>query len=110
MKRLFWTVLLLIPLSVAAYDCNITWDANPASENVTHYNVYIDGFKKQDIFGTSTTCNAIGTFSGAHVATVTATNAQGESPESVGAPFSESGPFAPSAPSAPTGLSVIVVP
>lgn len=40
--RLSVFLLLMLPFQVFALP-SITWDANPAGENVTHYNVYCSG-------------------------------------------------------------------
>lgn len=55
----------------------LTWNANPASDNVTSYNIYLDGSKVGNVTGTS--YNFSGLVDGSHTFGVTAVNTSGES-------------------------------
>jgi hypothetical protein len=111
MKRLL--LLLLFPLTALADgpivgpNCLMTWDPNPASDQVTNYNVYCGTSTGQygpptAITGTQAACSQIGiTTVGQYYCVLTAVNSIGESGQSGEAPFILLG-----LPNAPTNIQI----
>ena len=98
MKSLVLSLALMFSSAHAA-EVMVTWDANPAVENVTEYVVYVDDAEASR---TGATLAAVDVAPGAHVFEVSAVNQWGESARSD--PVST-----PPASSAP-GVVVVVVP
>ena len=78
MKKLLCTLMLLCYLVTPAFAASRTavWDANPATDEVIFYTLYMDGVFFMDVYGTSYTFTPE---MGTHETYVTATNADGES-------------------------------
>ena len=98
MKRWLSAILLAMPVMAQGADVTVTWDANPAAENVTEYVVYVDDAEASR---TGATLAAVDVAPGAHVFEVSAVNQWGESARSD--PVST-----PPASSAPVSVSVTV--
>lgn len=97
--KLIALLFCLVPVVAAAYDCDITWDANPPEEQVTQYNIYFNGAPASppSVTTNSTTCAAHGISVGRHSVEVTAVNSFGES--------LSSSPLSFGAPNVPVGVS-----
>ena len=101
MKK-FILLMLFAPYAFAV-DCFITWDANDPSDQVTGYQLYVDGYVL-DLAGDDTDAQCseftppIDPALGRHTARVHAINEWGKSPASVSVPFG--------VPAAPVGLAV----
>lgn len=85
--------------------CTFSWDANPATENVTSYNLYLqkDGLQMPTVSipasATTITCKAAGVqANGSWSANVTAVNAVGESGPSNAVTFTQRLAVKPGAP------------
>ena len=78
MKSLVLSLALMFSSAHAA-EVMVTWDANPAVENVTEYVMYVDD---AEVSRTGTTSAAVDVDPGAHVFEVSAVNQWGESERS----------------------------
>lgn len=102
MKKLSIFFLALATVFMASVACAgtvaLSWNPNAASEQVTGYNIYVDGAKNSTVTTTSATVTVT---NGAHSFYVTAVNAWAESAPSATV-------TTPPLPGAPSGVKYIV--